>query len=180
LIHQPYFAKSPSDISKAWAELEKIQASGRAKSIGVSNFLPKDLAPILESGKVVPSINQIEFHPYLQHPALVELHKKHGIATAAYGPLSAVTKAKPGPVDPVIEKLTKKYGKSVNEVSLRWVLDQGIVAVTTSGKEERLKEYLGTVGWELAPEDVKTLSEEGSKKGYRGFWQVKFKDDDFE
>jgi len=86
-------------LQKAWADLEQIQAAGLAKSIGVSNYLPDDIEKTLKTAKVIPAVNQIEFHPYLQHQPLLEVHKKHGIATAAYGPLSAVTKAKPGPVD---------------------------------------------------------------------------------
>lgn len=87
--------------------MEEVQASGKAKSIGVSNYMVHHLETTLETAKVVPSINQIEFHPYvrcfdihllysanstalfryLQHTELLAFHKKHGIATEAYGPL---------------------------------------------------------------------------------------------
>lgn len=72
---------------------------------------------------------------YLQHTALLDFQKKHGIATEAYGPLTAATKAKPGPADDYLAGLAKKYAVSEGEISLRWCIDQDIVAVTTSSKE---------------------------------------------
>lgn len=178
LIHAPFFASSPADLQAKWAELEKIQASGKAKTIGVSNFLQPDLEAILETAKVVPAINQIEYHPYLQHGDLLAFHKKHGIATAAYGPLSAVTKAKPGPLDPVYAKLSEKYKVTPGEVALRWVIDQDIVALTTSASEERLKQYLKIAGFELTKEEVEEITKVGKEKHYRGFWLDKFGPDD--
>ena len=154
--------------------MEEVQKSGKAKSIGVSNFFTKDIEAVLKTAKVVPSINQIEYHPYLQHGSLIPLHKKHGIAIAAYGPLTAITKAKPGPVDDTIAKLAKKYSTSEGEVALRWVMDQGVVPITTSGKESRMKEYLGVAKFKLTPEEVNEISTLGDKKHFRGFWKNKF------
>lgn len=111
LIHAPYFAKSDEDLQAKWADMEKIQASGKAKTIGVSNFLQKDLEAVLKTAKVIPAINQIEYHPYLQHGGLLEFQKKHGIAASAYGPLSAAIKASPGPLDATYEQLASKYSK---------------------------------------------------------------------
>lgn len=108
----------------------------------------------------------------------MEFHKKHGIAVSAYGPLSAVTKAAPGPLDPVYKKLAEKYGVSEGEIALRWTIDQGVVALTTSAKEERLKNYLRVNGFKLTKEEVGEISTVGKEKHYRGFWQVKFADDD--
>ena len=99
LIHAPFFANSDEDLQKKWADMEDIHASGKAKTIGVSNFLQKDLEAILKTAQIVPAINQIEYHPYLQHGDLIPFQKKHGIATAAYAPLTAAVRAKPGPLD---------------------------------------------------------------------------------
>jgi len=97
LIHAPFFAKSPQDLQKKWADLEEIHATGKAKTIGVSNFLQKDLEAILAMAKIVPAINQIEYHPYLQHGGLIDFHRQHHITTSAFAPLTAVVKAAPGP-----------------------------------------------------------------------------------
>jgi len=180
LIHAPFFAKSPADIQAKWADLEKIQASGKAKTIGVSNFRKADLEAILETAKVIPAINQIEFNPYLQHVELLEFQKKHGIKASAYGPLTAITRAAPGPVDGVYEKLAKKYNVTPGEIALRWVIDQGIVAVTTSSNDGRLKQYLKTTEFKLTKEEIEEISTEGKKKNFRGFWNKYYKDDDWQ
>lgn len=178
LIHAPYFAKTDDDLQKAWAAMEDVKASGKARSIGVSNYLEQHLKATLATAKVPPSINQIEFHPYLQHGDLIDFHKSQNIAVAAYGPLTAVTKAKPGPCDEILESLAKKYYVSEGEIALRWCIDQGIVAITTSGKEERMSDYLRAMTFSMTPKEVKDLAEAGLQKHYRGFWQVKFDDND--
>ena len=174
LIHQPFFAKTPADLQNAWKAMEEIKRSGKAKSIGVSNYQISDLESTLETAQIPPAINQIEYHPYLQQTELVEFHRSHGIALAAYGPLTAVTKARPGPADGVLATLANKYGVSEGEVALRWVIDQGIIAVTTSSKEGRLQEYLGVTRFKLTEEEVLEIAKVGEGKKFRGFWQTKF------
>ncbi|KAI9759387.1 MAG: hypothetical protein M4579_002376 [Chaenotheca gracillima] len=180
LIHSPFFADSDADFRRTWSDMETIKKSGRAKSIGVSNYLPKHLEPLLETATIWPSINQIEYHPYLQHgPSdLVAFHQKNNIALSAYGPLTAVTKAKPGPADDVYASLAKKYGVTEGQIALRWCMDQGIVPITTSSKESRMKEYLSALEFKLTPEEVQEISKAGANKLFRGFWKHKFDSDD--
>lgn len=166
--------------------MEAIQASGRARSIGVSNYIQEHLEPLLETAKVLPAINQIEFHPYLQHitqdrkSSLLEYHREKGIAVSGYGGLSAITRASPGPVDDEYAELAQKYNVTEADVALRWTLDQGVVAITTSSKEERLRHYLAKLpSFQLAPEEVTAISELGLKKHYRGFWKTEYADDDW-
>lgn len=136
LIHSPFFTTDPKVLQAKWAEMEAIQASGRAKSIGVSNYIQEHLDPILETAKVPPAINQIEYHPYLQHITqdretnLLAYHRERGIAVSGYGGLSAITRAAPGPVDDKYEELAKKYNVTAADVALRWTLDTGVVAIT--------------------------------------------------
>jgi len=174
LIHGPFYTEDPARLQSDWAELEKIKAAGLAKSIGVSNFRPQDLEAILKTAKVVPAVNQIEFHPYLQHKELIALMKKHNIVAEAYGPLVPLTKVKNGPINDVWGKIAEKHGVSVSEVGLRWVIDQGIVAVTTSSKESRLKDYLKTVDFKLSEDDIAEISKVGATHHARGFWAEKY------
>lgn len=178
LIHAPFFAKSDADLQAKWADMEAIHASGKAKTIGVSNFLKPELEAILKTAKIVPAINQIEYHPYLQHGDLIDFHRKHNIATSAYAPLTAVVKATPGPLDATYEHLARKYGVTPGEIALRWVIDQGIVALTTSGSEQRLKAYQKVAQFKLTPKEVEEIAEIGLKKHFRGFWNNRFADDD--
>ena len=178
LIHAPFFAKTDEDFQKAWAVMEEIKTSGKARSIGVSNYLEKHLKATLATAKIAPSVNQIEYHPYLQHGDLIPFHRSKKIATAAYAPLTAVTKAKPGPADELLAFLAKKYYVSEGEVALRWCIDQDVVTITTSGKEERLSDYLRAMRFTLNPKEINDLAEAGKPKFYRGFWQAKFNKDD--
>jgi len=180
LIHAPFFANSPEDLQAKWADLEAIHATGRAKSIGVSNFRKSELEAILKTAKIVPAINQIEYHPYLQHGDLINFHRKNNIATSAYAPLTAVVKAKPGPLDTTYEQLARKYGVTPGEIALRWIIDQGIIVITTSGSEHRLKAYQKVAQFKLTPKEVEEISEIGKQKNFRGFWQNRFAADDFE
>jgi diketogulonate reductase-like aldo/keto reductase len=179
LIHAPFFAEGSEEaLQKKWADMEEIHASGKAKSIGVSNFLQKDMEAILKTAKIVPAINQIEFHPYLQHGDLVKWLKSKGIAVSAYGPLTAAVKASPGPLDSTYKELAAKYGVTIGEIALRWVIDQDIVVLTTSSSADRLKNYLKALTFKLTAEEVEKISTLGLQKHYRGFWRNKFDDDD--
>ncbi|KAB5585966.1 aldehyde reductase 1 [Coniochaeta sp. 2T2.1] len=179
LIHNPFWAKSPEELQSAWATMEAIRASGRAKSIGVSNYLVEHLEVVLKTAKTPPAVNQIEFHPYLQRKDLVEFCRANNIAVESFGQLVPITKAPGGPVDGVYQQLAKKYGVSDSEIALRWCLDQGIVAVTTSGNEQRLKMYLSDLpAFKLTPKEVRDIVEAGEKKHFRAFWTGKFDAED--
>ncbi|KAL8806898.1 MAG: hypothetical protein Q9182_001027 [Xanthomendoza sp. 2 TL-2023] len=178
LIHSPFFASSDSDLQSAWAAMEKVKADGKAKSIGVSNYLVPHLEATLKTATVTPSINQIEYHPYLQHGGpegpLLSYMRKHNIANSAYAPLTAITKAKPGPLDGLYADLAKKYYVSEGEIALRWCIDQDVVAITTSSKEERLSDYLRAMTFKMTPKEVNEMSKVGEGKHFRGFWEAKF------
>ncbi|KAK1776698.1 NADP-dependent oxidoreductase domain-containing protein [Copromyces sp. CBS 386.78] len=182
LLHSPFFANAPEELHQAWREMEKIKDSGMAKSIGVSNFLIEHLQTLFDIPgglQYPPVVNQIEYHPYLQHVVggqdLIAYCREKHIAVEAYSPLTAITKASPGPVDPIYTKLAKKYGVSEAEVALRWCLDQGIVTLTTSSNEERLKGYLKKLpSFKLTPKEVEDIAAAGKEKHYRQFWNQKF------
>lgn len=170
LIHQPRFAKTPEDHQKRWAELEAAQAAGKARSIGVSNYLQEHLEALLATAKVVPAVNQIEHHPYFQRPDLVAFNRKHGITVTAYGPLVPLTKGAPGPLDPVYLALATKYGVTTTEIALRWTIQQGIVPITTSTNADRLKSIAAAVpGLTLSDEDVAEITTVGKQKEFRGY-----------
>lgn len=198
LIHSPFFAETKEEHQAKWKQMEQLKKEGLAKSIGVSNYLPEvcvwqhacpsgnpanprvlqHLDLILDGCEIPPAINQIEFHIYLQHPDLIAYHKAKGIATSAYGPLTPVTKATGGPVDDLLAALSKKYAVNPGEICLRWCIDQDVVPVTTSGKEQRLSDYLRAMTFKLTPKEIQQLNEEGAKKHFRGFWNHKYSDDD--
>ena len=178
LIHAPFFATADEDLQSAWRAMEQVKESGKARSIGVSNYMRPHLDATLKTAKYPPVMNQIEYHPYLQHGDLFAYHKNKNIAVAAYAPLVPVTKAKGGPLDQPLEKLARKYAVGPGEILLRWCIDQGIVPITTSGKEQRMSDYLRAMTFKLTPTEVDEISKVGNEHHHRAFWNHKFEADD--
>lgn len=171
LIHWPYDFPKPGypTIEEAWKQMEAIKDSGRAKSIGVSNFRIRDLEKIMNMPglKHKPTVNQIEFHPYMYEAGeeLYQYLKKHDIKLAAYGPTTPLTKfADEGfltALDKAVQGLASRSGQSKVEpgqVLLRLAAQRGAIVITTSGKEFRMKEQLAAGGLpELTQEEVDAL-----------------------
>lgn len=181
LLHGPWFADgSDEELQSAWAKLEKIRDSGAARSIGVSNFLPSHLETILKTAKVTPAVNQVEFHPYLQHDdGFLEFHRKHLIAVACYGALTPITRKVEGPVTHLWELDARKYGVTPSEIGLRWCIDQGLIAITTSSQEDRLQAYMTRIpGFKLTPKEVDDISKAGRTVHHRSFWNDRFDPND--
>ncbi|KAI9695440.1 MAG: hypothetical protein M1820_008625 [Bogoriella megaspora] len=178
LIHHPFFTTDPAVYQQKWTIMESLQKAGLTKSIGVSNFTEQHLSPILSTCTIPPALNQIEFHPYLQHPSLISLHKTHNIATEAYAPLTPVTRSPNGPVDDILAKLSKKYAVSSSEILLRWCIDQDIVPITTTGKEQRMSDYLRVAAFKLTPAEIRAIAEAGEGRHYRGFYAGKYDAED--
>lgn len=151
--------------------MERCLSSGLARSIGVSNFAVPHLKSVLEVATTKPSVCQIELHPYLQQPTLLSFLREHGITAVGYGTLAPLTKASGGPADGVCGEIAEKHGVSVEAVLLRWVVEVGGGAVTTSSKKERMEGYLRDVpGLELSKEEVGRISEACKGKHFRAFF----------
>jgi diketogulonate reductase-like aldo/keto reductase len=179
LMHGPWFAETEEELQHRWKEMEALKEVGMAKSIGVSNFLQEHIETILKTAKTPPALNQIEYHPYLQHGDLINFLKKNNIVVSCYAPLTPITAAPGGPVDALWAQLAKKYGVSESEVGLRWCIDQGLAVITTSSKKDRLEKYLAKLPhFKLTPKEVKDIAELGAQKHYRGFWKKHFAEDD--
>jgi methylglyoxal/glyoxal reductase len=114
LIHWPVTGKN----KESWKVLEEIYASGRARAIGVSNFVANNLDKLLQDAKIVPAVNQIELHPHFSQQPLAVYCEKMGIAVEAWSPLGGTG----GNFldDPVLKKIAEKYGKSAAQIVLRW------------------------------------------------------------
>ena len=127
LIHWPQPAKGAFvDTYKAF---EKLHADGRARTVGVSNFLPEHLDRLLGETSVVPAVNQIELHPHLQQHESREYHAEHGIATEAWSPLGSGK----GLLEvPAIVAIAQKHGRTPAQVVLRWHLQLGNVVIPKS------------------------------------------------
>jgi diketogulonate reductase-like aldo/keto reductase len=181
LIHDP---TKHGDLKKVWKEMEDLKHKGLTKSIGVSNFNAEHLSQILEAATVIPAVNQIEYHAHLVKASqpIIDLCKKHNIVIESYGGLSPITRVPGSPVVPIVEsiraRLEQKTGGPVSggQVLTKWLNQKGIVVVTTSSKEARLRETLQTLSLPiLSPEDMDAIDEAGSKLHKRVFMTHAFK-----
>ena len=169
LLHQPV----PSAFDRtleAYRALEKLLTDGRVRAIGVSNFMPEHLERLLTAATVVPSVNQIEVHPYFQQSALQHLHAEHGIATQAWSPIGGITSyrgmEKRSFDDPTLLEIARQHGKSAAQVMLRWHLQEGRSAIPKSVKPVRIAENFDVFDFELAREQVAAI--DALETGVRG------------
>jgi diketogulonate reductase-like aldo/keto reductase len=160
LIHWPVAGQR----LHSWRALERIFGEGRARSIGVSNFLVPHLEELLAHAKVVPAVDQIEVHPFLQHRDTRAFCAAHGIVVEAYSPLTHGERLR----DATVTKVAKRAGRSNAQVLLRWGIQHGMVVLPKSVKEARIAENLAVFDFELDGEAMATLDalEEGASTGW--------------
>lgn len=153
LIHWP--APSRGRYVETWLALEDLAAQGLIKAIGVSNFEPEHLEDILEAGSVVPAINQVELHPAFQQRTVRAFGEERGILTEAWGPLGQ------GKYElaelPGLNDLAKKHGKSIQQIVLRWHIQEGVIVFPKSVRKERLAENLDVFDFELDSDDMAAM-----------------------
>jgi len=154
LIHWP--APLRDQYVPSWLVLEELHAKGLAKAIGVSNFQPEHLERVLDAGSVVPVINQVELHPAFQQRTLRAFQEPKGILTEAWGPLGQ------GKYDlaelPGLSQIAEAHGKSVQQIALRWHLQEGVIIFPKTVRKERMIENLSIVDFELSADEMSALS----------------------
>ncbi|MFE6761253.1 MULTISPECIES: aldo/keto reductase [unclassified Streptomyces] len=162
LIHWPVPAKDA--YVDTYRAFEKIHADGRAKAIGVSNFLPEHLERLLGETSVVPVLNQIELHPQLQQAESRALHAKHGILTEAWSPLGSGK----GLLEvPTVLAVARKHGRTPAQAVLRWHLQTGNVVIPKSVTPSRIAENIDVFDFELDADDLAAFAalDEGKRLG---------------
>jgi methylglyoxal/glyoxal reductase len=149
LLHFPL----PGLRQKAWPIMEEIYNSGKAKAIGVSNYTVRHLEELLSTCKVKPAVNQVELSVVLQQPELVDYCKANDIIVQAYTPLAEGHFFN----DPTLQEIAQKHSKSVPQIMLRWCIDYGVVALTKSVSDERIKQNIDIFDFALDADDMKKL-----------------------
>jgi diketogulonate reductase-like aldo/keto reductase len=132
LIHWPV----PGKRKDTWRAMERIKADGRARHIGVSNYLVPHLEELLASASEPPAVDQIEIHPFLQHRETRAFCTKHAIVVEAYSPLTRGEKLD----HPVVKEIAKRLGRSPAQVLLRWGIEHDLVVLPKSTHEKRIVE----------------------------------------
>ena len=151
-------------MRETWRAMEQVHALGWASAIGVSNYCPSTLACILETARVVPAVNQVKFHAGngADPGGVKSFCDARGIVLQAYSPLGAGTTDHPRTPELItgdlVTRIGEKYGVSGAQVSLRWVVQNGVPVAAESTNEEHLAIDLDIFGFELSDVDMATLN----------------------
>lgn len=153
LIHWP-MPKNERFVD-TWRQFETFKSEGRAKSIGVSNFLVPHLETLLAATDVVPDVNQVELHPLFQQRELREFQSAHGIRTEAWGPLGQ------GKYElftlPAIADVAAAHDVTPAQVVLRWHIQTGNIVIPKSNRRERMAENFDIFGFELSTDEMAAI-----------------------
>lgn len=154
LVHWPAVAKNYENWqevnAETWRAMEAIYREGKARAIGVSNFLPQHLSPLLRTAEIVPMVNQIEFRPGYPQTECVEWCLERGIVPEAWRPLGAGVAL----TGELMRELSGKYQKTPAQICLRWALQHGLVPLVKSANPVRMRENLNVYDFTLSGEDM--------------------------
>ena len=154
LIHWPLPTLYDGDFVSTWRALEELKADGRARSIGVSNFQVEHLERLAAETGTVPSVNQVEAHPYFTNDEVRGYCAEHGIAVEAWSPI-----AQGGVLDdPTIKTIAERVGKSTAQVTLRWHIQRGDIIFPKSTTPSRIAENFELFDFELTDDDLTAIS----------------------
>jgi diketogulonate reductase-like aldo/keto reductase len=169
LLHQPLAANFEKTIA-AYKAMEQLLAEGRVRAIGVSNQTPAELEELIARTDVVPSVNQIQVHPYYSQPEWRAANDRHGILTQSWSPIGGsyiYGDSEKNPLeDPAITGIAAKYSKTPAQVILRWHLEHGFSAIPKSAKAHRIAENFDVFGFSLTSDEVARIDALGT--GVRG------------
>ena len=158
LLHQPY-----GKVDEAWRALEEAREEGKILSIGVSNMTPKLWNKWVPDFDSIPSVNQVEFNPYIQQKELKEILNPLDVKIQAWGPLGR------GNADllnnPIILELAEKYGKNAGQIILRFENQEGIIIFPKSLNPERIKSNMEIFDFKLTDSEMDKLRALDTGKG---------------
>lgn len=150
LIHQPM-----GDVFGAWRAMEELYKEGRIRVIGVSNFHPDRVMDFIVHHEVVPAVNQIETHPFHQQIETQKFLRENNVQIQSWGPFA---EGKNNIFqNELLLSIAGKYGKSVAQVILRWLVQRDIVVIPKSVRKERMEENINIFDFELSPEDMELI-----------------------
>ena len=157
LIHWPRGMEGDTDWKEkdldTWKAMEELQAEGKIRGLGLSNFLPHHIEPILNNCKVRPVVDQLEIHPGYTQEAAVRYCQDHEIRVQAWSPLGRSAMLE----HPVLKEFAEKYQKSVAQICLRFLVQKGIIPLVKSSSMDRMKQNQDIFDFEISVEDMSFL-----------------------
>lgn len=151
LIHQPL-----NDYYGAWRAMEEMYEAGKIRAIGVCSFYPDRLADLIAFNKVAPAVNQVEANVFFQQKESQKYMESKGVVMEGWAPFAE------GKNDlfhnETLRGIGEKYGKTIAQVVLRWLLQRGVVCIPKSTKRERMEENFQVFDFTLSEEDMETIA----------------------
>lgn len=149
LVHWPY----PEKMRDTWRAMEELLASGRTRAIGVCNHLPHHLDKLAETATTMPAVDQCEFHPRLSQPELQAACAERGITLQAWAPVMR------GRVNliPELVQIAGDHNKTPAQVSIRWILQKGVVTIPKSVHPARIAENCDVYDFELSDNEMAVI-----------------------
>jgi len=151
LIHQPY-----GDVHGAYRAMEELYQEGRVRAIGISNFHPDRVMDMIVHHQVVPTVNQIETHPFHQQVETQKFLQENGVQIESWGPFAEGRNNIFQ--NELLLGLAAKHNKTVAQIILRWLTQRGVVAIPKSVRKERMAENFNIFDFDLAPEDMAAIT----------------------
>jgi len=157
LIHQPL-----NDYYGTYRAMIDLYKEGKIKAIGVSNFYPDRLVDLTLFNEIVPAINQIEVNPFHQQIEAQKINEKYHVQLQAWAPFA---EGRNGMfTNPCLKEIGDKYGKSVGQVILRWLVQRGIVPLAKTVHKERMLENMNIFDFKLTQEDMDLITSMDKKE----------------
>ena len=151
LIHQPF-----GDVYGSWRAMEELCAEGKIRAIGVSNFQPDRLAGLLAHNDGAPAVNQVETNPFCQQVSCQKLMREWGVQIESWAPFAEGRNGLFS--NPALSGIAEKYGRSVAQVVLRWLVQRGVVAIPKSVRKERIAENFDVFSFSLDDSDMSAIA----------------------
>lgn len=157
LIHQPI-----GDVYDSWRAMEELYKEGKIRAIGISNFHPDRVIDLILHNEIIPAVNQIETHPFNQQIETQQFLHDNDVQIESWGPFAE------GKNDifsnAVLKSIGEKYGKSIAQVILRWMIQRDVVVIPKSVRKERMAENFDVFNFELAPDEMEAIKTLDSKQ----------------
>jgi 2,5-diketo-D-gluconate reductase A len=151
LIHRPH-----GDVQGSWQAMEELYKKGKIKAIGVSNFDSVQLADLISKAEIKPAINQIEVNPFFQEPELQKTIEKVGVQVEGWSPFA---QGRNGLfTNNVLVEIGKKYNKTAAQVTLRWLIQRGIIVIPRTSNPAYMKENLNVFDFKLSKADMRKIA----------------------
>ena len=151
LLHQPM-----GDYTGAWRAMEELYKEGVIRAIGVCNFYPHVLADFCETVEIIPTVNQVELHPFFQQEDALKLMKEYEIVPEAWGPFAEGNHGIF--THPVLTAIGEKYGKTAAQVALRWNVQRGVVVIPKSVHKNRMEQNMDIWDFTLSDADMSEIA----------------------